>query len=102
MDLTIAAPDFDLEKTLNSGQVCHWTVGDGGFYGLIDDLPIFVQQRKRTLLLKVASAAGRCAADHSRDGGTDATPRDRSQDANSKIAHYFALDHRLTEICRSF
>jgi N-glycosylase/DNA lyase len=93
MDLTIHAPDFDLEKTLNSGQVFHWIANADGFYGLIGDLPIFVRQEGSTLIAKVASAAGRCGEDHSRGRGIDAT---------ATIRHYFALDHQLTEICRSF
>ena len=78
----IRAPDFDLEKTLNSGQVFHWVAEDGGFYGLIGDLPVFVVQQGEELRAMLASAVGETA---------DAT-----------ISHYFALDHQLTEICRSF
>ena len=89
--IDIPASDFDLEKTLNSGQVFHWIPDDGGFYGLISDAPVFVRQDSNALLAEVASAAGRCGEDHSRGRGTDAT-----------IQHYFALDHPLAEICASF
>ena len=38
----IRAPDFDLEKTLNSGQVFHWQKVGDGFVGTIGDLPVYV------------------------------------------------------------
>ncbi len=59
----IAAPNFDLEKTLNSGQVFHWEKIDGGFCGTIGETG-------------------------------SALP--------GIVARYFALDHPLAEICRSF
>ena len=34
----IRAPDFDLEKTLDSGQVFHWQKVGDGFVGAIGDL----------------------------------------------------------------
>ena len=33
----IRAPDFDLEKTLDSGQVFHWQKVGDGFVGAIGD-----------------------------------------------------------------
>ena len=80
--ITIPAPDFDLEKTLNSGQVFHWEPDGGGFYGLIDDLPVYMRQEGEILLANAAS---------DRHHATDAT-----------IRHYFSLDHRLNDICSSF
>ena len=41
----IRAPDFDLEKTLDSGQVFHWQKVGDGFVGAIGDLPVYVEQR---------------------------------------------------------
>ena len=41
----IRAPDFDLEKTLDSGQVFHWEKVGDGFVGAIGDLPVYVEQR---------------------------------------------------------
>ena len=74
----ITAPDFDLAKTLNSGQVFHW------------------------------EKYGRRICRHDwRQGGLRGAARRRvcsfsgAQDAKS-IANYFALDHPLEEICRSF
>jgi N-glycosylase/DNA lyase len=81
MDLTrIEAPDFDLAMTLNSGQVFHWDKIGDGFYGMIGDRAVYVEQRGD--ILKV------------RFGETHALPK--------VVARYFALDHPLEEICASF
>jgi len=81
MDLTrIEAPDFDLAMTLNSGQVFHWEKIGDGFYGMIGDRAVYVEQRGD--ILKV------------RFGETRALPK--------VVARYFALDHPLEEICASF
>jgi N-glycosylase/DNA lyase len=85
----IPAQDFDLEKTLNSGQVFHWEKQDDAFHGLIGDVAVSLRQTGKTLTAKVASAAGRSLADHGRA-------------ADVTVRQYFALDHRLTDICRSF
>ncbi len=87
--IEISAPDFDLAMTLDSGQVFHWQRADNGFVGTIGDLPVYVEQRSELLRAKVASAS-------SRYPGNDA------KDAHATIAHYFALDHPLAEICASF
>jgi len=83
----IRAPDFDLEKTLGSGQVFHWEKSGGGFVGTIGDRAVFVEQAKD--VLKV-----RC----------DGTPQPaRQRHALPRVvARYFALDHPLAEICESF
>ena len=81
MDLTrIEAPDFDLAMTLNSGQVFHWEKIGDGFYGMIGDRAVYVEQRGD--ILKV------------RFGETRALPK--------IVVRYFALDHPLEEICASF
>ncbi|PYK25044.1 MAG: hypothetical protein DME59_11595 [Verrucomicrobia bacterium] len=95
----ICAPDFDLEKTLDSGQVFHWQRTGNGFVGTIGDLPVYVDQDNDILRAKV-------------EGGAPATPRTRcatkigSQELAPPVvdlvAHYFALDHPLAEICDSF
>jgi N-glycosylase/DNA lyase len=87
--MEISAPDFDLEKTLDSGQVFHWEKVGKGFVGTIGDLPVCIEQRGEFLCAKVASAS-------SRSSGKDA------QDAHATISSYFALDHPLAEICASF
>lgn len=89
MTFTVPAPEFDLEKTLNSGQVFHWSASGKGFVGLVADEPFHVEQRKNTLSVKVGSAGGRWGK------------RDRSG-AKARVSNYFALDHPLTEICQSF
>jgi N-glycosylase/DNA lyase len=77
MHLTeIAAPEFDLEKTLDSGQVFHWEKVDNGFVGAIGEQAVYVKQRGERLLV--------------------------SPSASELVRHYFALDHPLAEICASF
>src|SRR6266849_6662548 len=88
MKLTeVAAPNFDLAMTLDSGQVFHWEKIDHGFCGAIGDRPVYVAQHGN--LLKV------------RDGGPP-SPAPGPRALPRIIAHYFALDHRLAEICASF
>jgi len=81
----IRAPDFDLEKTLDSGQVFHWQKVGDGFVGAIGDLPVYVEQCGE--FLKV------------RDGEAARSPR---RSLPGIVARYFALDHPLAEICDSF
>ena len=83
----IRAPDFDLEKTLDSGQVFHWEKVGDGFVGAIRDLPVYVE--KQGDVLKV------------RFGGTPKPARE-TRALPRVIARYFALDHPLAEICDSF
>lgn len=74
--IEIRTPDFDLEKTLDSGQVFHWEKVDGGFVGTIGERASYVEQRGQEL---------------------------RATRGSSQIvANYFALDHPLANICRSF
>jgi len=70
------ANDFDLEKTLNCGQVFHWEKHGDGFVGAIGESAAYVKQRGAQL----------CFA------GV----------AEKTIAKYFSLDHPLRKICRSF
>src|SRR5260370_421763 len=77
--IQIAASDFDLEKTLNSGQVFHWEKCENGFVGTIGKNAIYVEQRGD--ILKV------------RFGEMRALPK--------IVVRYFALDHPLEEICAS-
>jgi N-glycosylase/DNA lyase len=83
----IPAPYFDLEKTLNSGQVFHWQKIGDGFVGAIGDRAVYVEQRDHALKV-------RC-------GGTPQPARQRRA-LPGIIRHYFALDHPLGEICGSF
>jgi len=86
----ISAPDFNLAMTLNSGQVFHWEKIDGGFVGTIGDRAVYAEQCAS--VLKV------------RDGEVPSLPqaRDEARALPSIVAHYFALDHPLAEICASF
>jgi N-glycosylase/DNA lyase len=82
----IPASDFDLAMTLDSGQVFHWERIGNGFVGTIGDLAVYAEQERN--LLKV-----HCGA----------TPTKSPRRALPEIiAHYFALDHALAEICASF
>jgi N-glycosylase/DNA lyase len=82
-----AAPDFDLEKTLNSGQVFHWEKAGGGFVGTIADVAAYVEEENDVLKVRF--------------GGTP-KPACETHALTKCIAHYFALDHPLAEICESF
>src|ERR1700730_14421118 len=72
----IIADDFNLARTLDSGQVFHWEKCGDGFAGTIGATAVYVEQRRNELFFRGATA--------------------------KMIAHYFALDHPLKEICRSF
>src|ERR1043166_375003 len=74
--MNILAPNFDLEKTLNCGQVFHWEKSGPGYVGAIDDQAVYVEQRDDRLHFAGVSAKA--------------------------IGNYFSLDHPLAEICRSF
>ena len=77
MKLTeVAAPDFDLAMTLDSGQVFHWEKIEHGFCGAIGDRPVYVEQCGDSL-----RATNGCA---------------------DLVRNYFALDHPLAKICASF
>jgi N-glycosylase/DNA lyase len=72
----LSASDFELEKTLNCGQVFHWEKSGPGWVGAIGDKAAYVEQRGDELRFA----------------------RVRSE----VIENYFSLDHPLAEICRSF
>lgn len=80
----IRAPEFDLEKTLDSGQVFHWRKAGNGFVGTIGDEPFYVEQRGNHL----RAAFGLHGL--------------KPSSLRKILAHYFALDHPLAEICASF
>jgi len=72
----IAAKGIDLAKTLNSGQVFHWTQHGKGFVGAIDQKPCYLEQSGNQLLV--------------------------SSDLISLARRYLALDHRIDEIHGTF
>lgn len=85
--IKIPAPDFDLAKILDSGQVFHWEKMDNGFVGTIGEIALYVRQERD--LVKV-----RCGATSQPSRVTRALP--------GIVARYFALDHPLAAICASF
>jgi N-glycosylase/DNA lyase len=74
--LQLRAPDFDLARTLDSGQVFHWENCGAGFVGAIGSQAVYAEQRSDRLFFAGATA--------------------------KVIARYFSLDHPLAEICRAF
>jgi len=84
--MEISAPDFDLAKTLDSGQVFHWEKIGRGFVGTIGDCAIYIERNGSVLGV--------------RNGGTPA--RSPRRPLPEIITRYFALDHPLAEICASF
>ena len=72
----IAAKGIDLAKTLNSGQVFHWTQHGKGFVGAIDQKPCYLEQSGNQLLV--------------------------SSELISLARRYLALDHRIDEIHGTF
>jgi N-glycosylase/DNA lyase len=85
--IRIPDADFDLEKTLNCGQVFHWEKVESGFIGAIGERALYIEQRLGFL--------------HLRDGGAPSPPHG-ARELTKTIARYFALDHPLAEICDSF
>ncbi len=80
----IAAPDFDLALTLDSGQTFHWESFGKGYVGTIGERAVWVEQRED--LLQVCSEA------------PTGSPR---RPLPGIVARYFSLDHPLGEICAS-
>lgn len=72
----IPASEFDLRKTLESGQIFHAMPMKTGWQVLVDRVPIYLEQRDATLLVE------------------------RGREALA--AHYLALDHPLPEIYANF
>ncbi len=68
--------EFSLELTLSCGQLFHWQREGAGWLGMVGAVPIYIEQDGDRLLVS---------------SGTE-----------TLAAHYFALDHRLVEICASF
>jgi N-glycosylase/DNA lyase len=72
----IDAPLFDLQRTLESGQVFQWVPKGAGFSGVIGSTPVYVEQTGEQL--KVTSGA------------------------EALVTRYFALDHPLEAIYATF
>jgi N-glycosylase/DNA lyase len=97
--IKIRAAEFDLAKTLDSGQVFHWEKVGNGFVGTIGDRAVYIEHCENVLKANM-------------EGGAPATPgKRRARRLGSQefappiaqgVARYFALDHPLAEICASF
>src|SRR5437773_9293964 len=85
--LEISKSDFDLEMTLNSGQVFHWEKDGNGFVGTIGQYAVYAEQEGDLLQVRF--------------GGTPKPTRE-TRALPTISAHYFGLDHPLAEICESF
>src|SRR5436190_11247128 len=83
----IRAPDFDLEKTLDSGQAFHWQEVGDGFVGTIWERALYLEQRGEFLKVR---------------DGEPPSPTREPRVLPGIIARYFALDHPLAAICDSF
>ena len=85
--IKISAPDFDLAKTLDSGQVFHWQKCGNGYVGTIGERALYVEQHDDVLKVRF---------------GATPKPTRGTRMLPGIVAHYFALDHALGEICDSF
>jgi N-glycosylase/DNA lyase len=74
--VALVAPEFDLDLTLECGQVFHWQREGAGWLGALHDQPCYVEQTGNSLLV----------------------PEGMEEIARK----YFALDHPLTEISGTF
>jgi N-glycosylase/DNA lyase len=74
--IDIPVHDFDLALTLDSGQVFHWQKHRDGYAGMIGDHAVHVEQVGTRLRVEGVNAP--------------------------LVRNYFALDHSLAKICRSF
>jgi len=93
----ISATDFDLAKTLESGQVFHWEKIGDGFCGTIGDQAVYVEQRGDVLKIR--------ARQTQLDGFTQSSWSGTGSEeriVDGSVARYFALDHPLAQICASF
>ena len=82
----VAAHDFDLALTLDSGQTFHWEKEGPGFVGAIGERAVYVEQRGSVLHVREVEPS---------------SPGSQRPALPGIIARYFALDHPLAEICAS-
>jgi N-glycosylase/DNA lyase len=97
--LKVPAHDFDLEKTLDSGQVFHWQKTGNAFWGTIDELPICLEQHPGTLKIRAAATKLDGLKPSSFEGSGSEGAR---KDLERVVTRYFALDHPLSKICAAF
>jgi N-glycosylase/DNA lyase len=85
----ISAEGIDLAKSLNSGQVFHWTQCGGGFVGAIDQEPCYLEQSGNELLVSkglVAQVRRYLALDHRIDTIQSTFPKDPTLEAAVRYA----------------
>jgi N-glycosylase/DNA lyase len=82
----VAAYDFDLALTLDSGQTFHWEKEGPGFVGAIGERAVYVEQHGSALEIR----KGETSSSGSQQPGLPGI-----------AARYFALDHPLSEIYAS-
>jgi N-glycosylase/DNA lyase len=75
-EVAIPVKEFNLQRTIESGQAFHWVPVNGGYAGCIGRTPCWITQRGTSVRVNAA------AANSARD--------------------YFALDHDMRQIYRSF
>ena len=95
----ITAKDFDLARTLDSGQVFHWEKIGNAFWGTIAELPLCVEQQDDTLNIRAGGRELDGLKPSSSKRGRNVGAR---QDLERLVAYYFALDHPLSQICAAF
>jgi N-glycosylase/DNA lyase len=94
--LQVSANDFDLEKTLDSGQVFHWQKIGNAFWGTIDDLALRLEQHDDTLKIRAAVTK----LDGFKPSSFEESGRQGAgKDLERVVGRYFALDHPLSKIC---
>ncbi len=107
--ISVDAPDFSLEKTLDCGQVFHWQKCGDGFIGAIGERAFYVEQNRDALRFSSDSdkpdplnrpILRRVRTRLLPASGTSS--RNQVPDARATMRHYFALDHPLKRICQSF
>jgi N-glycosylase/DNA lyase len=74
--VALSAPEFNLQATLECGQVFHWVRQGAGYAGVIDRTAVYVEQQGETLLA--------------------------TRGAERIVSRYFGLDHPLAEIYATF
>ena len=82
----VVAYDFDLALTLDSGQTFHWEKEGPGFVGAIGERAVYVEQHGSALEIRA---------------GETSSPGSQQPGLPGIAAHYFALDHPLSEIYAS-
>ena len=82
----VAAYDFDLALTLDSGQTFHWEKEGRGFVGAIGERALYMEQRGSVLEVHQ---------------GEPFSPGSQQPVLPGIVARYFALDHPLAEIYAS-